>query len=446
MNVHTSNRAGQIRLFWVIVVISALLAGISLTGRADPYLEATVGRESVVGMSYFGMHFHRLVPGTNGKYFSTAWPNQLVGSIRLWDSITRWADIEPNGGRWNFERMDGYVEKATLHHATILYTLGSTPRWASSRPEEKCPYGLGCAAEPARMAYWEEYVRRVAQRYRGKIAAYELWNEPNFHDIPRDHDYPGFYTGSIAKMVEMARIARKVLDEVDPGAMLSTPGFVNGSDRLDLFLARGGKQYVQAVAYHFYSANSDQFASQVLEVRAIMKRHGLEGLPLWNTETGLEVYPPDQPLPPGAQRWTPTEAASRMAQFLVIGAAAGLERFYYYAWDNERSGMFSPAGVRQPAWDSYEKVQSWLLNATMLGCESMPPNGVRCKGERAGKRFLIVWADQDAIHAIPMPSGQRGVSAEKLFASSAQSITGPDRPFKLMLGSEPVRILLESKL
>jgi len=431
---------------WVgrLSVALALLSAICFAGNTDIYEQATAGQEPVIGAPYFGTHFHRIVPYPGDKALLTRWPEAKIGAVRLWDSGTLWADIAAQPGQWNYDRMDAYVELAAAHNAAVLYTLGGTPRWASARPDETCAYGLGCAAEPVKMAHWEEYVRRVAQRYRGRIAMYELWNEPSFSDIARDRGRPGFYTGDVANMVEMARIARKVLDEVDPGAILSTPGFVSGPDRLDLFLAAGGKQYIQAVAYHFYAVNAGEFVQRVLEVRAIMKRHGLEGLPLWNTETGLEVYPSDQPLPPGVQNQTPAQAASLMAQFLVLGAATGLERFYYYAWDNGLSGMFSPAGVRQPAWDAYEKVQSWLLGARMSGCAAMPPNGVRCQGELAGQRFLIVWADKEAMYHIPVPSGQRAVAVEKLLSAS-QPITETYRFPQMLLASEPVRILFESK-
>ncbi len=242
----------------------------------------------------------------------------------------------------------------------------------------------------------------------------------------------------------MARIARKVLDEVDPKAILTTPGFTGNTNQLELFLSSGGKQYIQAVAYHFYAVNTDQFARQVLEVRAIMQRQGLEKLPLWNTETGLEVYPSDHSLPPGAQGWSRTEAAARMAQFLVLGAAAGLERYYYYAWDNERSGMFSPAVARQPAWDGYGKIRSWLLGAVMRGCVSMAPNGVRCEGERGGQRFLIIWAEKEAMHAVSAPSGRQVIAVEKLFATSPEPVGVGQKVLKIRLGSEPVRILLKS--
>ena len=423
----------------------ALLVGGSTQADVanDPYARATSSYETAVASSYFGMHFHRLVLDAGERRALTLWPEHMVGSIRLWDSGTRWADIAPSAGQWKFERMDAYVEQATVHKAAILYVLGSTPRWASARQGEACPYGMGCSAEPVRMAHWEEYVRRVAQRYRGKISAYELWNEPFFSELKVQKGESDFFYGSVSTMVEMAKIARKVLDEIDPSAVLTTPGFTGNTNQLELFLSSGGREYVKVVAYHFYSNNADHFVRQVLEVRAIMKRQGLESMPLWNTETGLEVHPSDRPLPLGAQAWSRTEAAFRMAQFLIIGAAAGIERYYYYAWDNERSGMFSSLQIRQPAWDSYQKVKSWLLNATMLGCEPILPKGVGCWGERAGQRFLIVWAEEEAIHTIRLPAAQRVASVERLLTSSPNSSVVPTRSFKLMLGREPVRILLK---
>lgn len=430
------------RRFKLTVLTATIIICLFLTAHADPYADATVNRQSMVNKTYFGTHFHRLELNHGENKLLTKWPGPMVGSIRLWDSGTRWADILPKAGQWEFDRMDTFVGQAVANQATILYTLGSTPRWVSTRPDEKCPYGLGCASEPVRMAHWEEYVRRVVRRYRGRIFAYELWNEPNFSDIARDRGQSGFYTGSIAQMVEMARIARKVLDENDPDVVLSTPGFVNGSDRLDMFLAAGGKQYVQAIAYHFYSENSKYMANELVNVRQVMQRNGVGHLPLWNTETGVEVLGPNSP-PSGISANSQVEAAEKLAQYLILGASAGLQHYYQYAWDNERSGMISPTGVRQLAWDSYVKIQLWLIDAKMQGCVSIPPSGVRCQGERAGQRFLIVWAEKDGMHSIAVPLGQRAVSVENLFATSPQPISGHDRPPKLMLSNEPMQILLE---
>jgi hypothetical protein len=280
------------KLILVFSKVTLIILFVSLNSYADPFNDATANRKPVVNITYFGTHFYRLFLNAGENSLQTFWPESKIGAIRLWDSGTLWSEIATTPGEWKYDRMDFYVDQATSHNATILYTLGGTPRWASSRPNEKCSYGFGCAAEPVKMAHWEEYVRRIVRRYRGRIKAYELWNEPNFSDIPRDLNAQSFYTGNVANMIEMARIANKVIKENDPNAVLSTPGFVNGSDRLELFLASGGKRYVQAVSYHFYSENSERFASQIAEVRDVMKRQGVSYLPLWNTETGIEVNAP----------------------------------------------------------------------------------------------------------------------------------------------------------
>lgn len=427
---------------WRNILLLAVLMAFTQFARADVYLEATAGRGQEITPAYFGVHFHRLLVQPHEKAVRTQWPPLSFGTVRLWDSVTRWGDIAPRAGVWDFERLDFYVNAAAAHRATVLYTLGSTPRWASARPDEPCSYGQGCGAEPVRMGHWEEYVRRVAQRYGSRIAAYELWNEPGFSDIPRDRVSPGFYTGSIVQMVEMARVARKVLDGISPGARLCTPGFVNGPDRLDMFLAAGGKKHVQAVCYHFYSENSGHFARQVLEVQSIMKRHGVEKLPLWNTETGVDTLAKDDP-PSGIAARTREEAIARLSQMLILGAAAGLERFDYYAWDNDRSGMISRGGNRLPGYEAMQRLQSWLLGARLTACSSVG-EVVRCDGERGQGRFALAWANKADKRSIVVPQGWRITAIESLYGETTaiSSVPGPGVQ-TLPLSMVPVRLMLE---
>lgn len=431
---------------FLVILGWALLATSRSSAGADIFAEATAGHDRVITPAYFGTLFHRLVLDFDEKAVRTQWPSLTFGSVRFWDSGISWANVAPKPGQWNFDRMDVYVGEANTHNASALYTLGMTPSWASARPNERCPYGLGCAAEPVRLAHWEEYVRRVATRYKGLIEAFELWNEPYFSDLARDRIQPmAFFSGSLADMVEMARIARQVMDETSPGVILSTPGFVNGPDRLDMFLGAGGKTYVQAIAYHFYSDDADRFIRQVLDVREIMRRHGVEKMPLWNTELGVEVEPENSPLPPGVtQRLTRIEAAARMAQYLVLGAAAGLERFYYYAWDNGRSGMVTSHGERLPAYDAMAQVQSWLIGSRMKGCASPSRGVVSCRGEASQQAFLIAWASQPGEQSLRLPQGMKVGQVEALLSNS----TSPpayriEKGFiQINLRAEPVRIML----
>lgn len=435
----------MLRHIFFILSLALLATSRSACG-ADIFADATMGRDRVITPAYFGIHFHRLVLQPKEDAIRTQWPAMQFGSVRLWDAVTRWGDVAPKAGQWDFDRLDSYVSDAKAHDASVLYTLGSTPRWASARPDERCPYGLGCAAEPVRIAHWEEYVRRVAQRYQGLIGAYELWNEPYFSDIARDRVQPvGFFSGSIANMVEMARTARRVLDETNPGTILTTPGFVGEPERLDLFLGAGGKKYVQAVSFHMYSGGAEGFVRRVLEVREVMRRNGVENLPLWNTEQGIEVYPEGTPMPSYvSERLTRTEAAARMAQVLVLGAATGVERFYYYAWDNDHSGMVTRQGERLPAYAAMAQVQDWLIGARMQGCASPSRGVVNCRVVLGQKTFLIAWANQLGEYSLKLPDGMKPSKVETLLSAAPPLARQAQRGFvRIALGPELVRIALD---
>jgi len=424
--------------------------GIALWARqasalGDRGTEATDGSQAgppgqEISLEYFGTHFHRLMP-TAGES-ATQWVDGMVGSIRLWDSGTRWGDLAPRAGQWNFTRLDAYVEAAQRHGASALYTLGSTPRWVSKRPDEPGPYGPGCAAEPVNLWHWEEYVARVATRYRGRIHAFELWNEPTFSDLEADRRSPGFFTGGVADMVAMAAAARRVLDRIDPAAVLTTPGFVNGPHRLDLFLASGGAGSVQAVAYHLYARDTRQFVDQVRAVRDVCRQRGLEALPLWNTECGVE----DQPV----QRPEEVRAGGSMsefaegcltAQYLVLGAALSIQRFYYYAWDSDRSGMIDRNGRRRSRFFAMRQVQYWLLGARLGRPVSHGPSATLVHGASGAERFIVAWSEVAQAEDLPLPAGWSIASCDPLFERPG-SPTAWSGGCRVRLSSEPVRVNL----
>ena len=202
---------------------------------------------------------------------------------------------------------------------------------------------------------------------------------------------------------------------------------------------------MQAIAYHFYCRDADQFISQILEVRKIMRRHGVEALPLWSTESGFEAYPEGSPLPPGIKhRLTRKEAAAQMAQILVLGAQAGLERFYYYAWDNERSGMVSTRGERMPAYEAMTRIQTWLVGSRMKGCVSPSQGVVSCRVESGNKQTsLIAWASQPGEQTLKLPEGMQVKEVETLFTGTPASTHQIQRGrVRIALGLEPVRIKL----
>lgn len=435
-------------------VLDAVHAQTLQLARANP-ADRPAPALRTVSAQYFGTHIHRLQGTPIGEPGVTAWPQVPMGHLRLWDSGVAWLDVNPRPGRWDFRRLDVYVQTAEENGAALLYTLGLTPAWASARPAERCPYGVGCSAEPRDLSLWTDYVRTVAQRYGSRIQAYELWNEPNFSDIARDRGQPGFYTGSVATLVEMAGVARQVLDEVNPAARLCTPGFVNGPDRLELFLAAGGRQHVQAVCYHFYASHVGRMAEELREVRAIMARQGVAHLPLWNTETGVELHRPGDP-PSGLAGETVEEIAARIAQLMIYGASVGIERFYQYAWDSERSGMFHPDGQPRPALAALATLSEWLEGTQVERCRRLSLRGaalVSCVGQRGPERFVWLWMDDASRPTLArqqLPGmlglqGLRGVREVVPLFGPAEDLEALETAWaagQLPLGRTPLRLTL----
>ena len=187
---------------WVVLILLMAIFTVVVTSKMSAQFSsplALTASKQTIPASLFGMHV---------QHSDKTWPNLAFHGWRLWDSDVTWGYLEPQAGVWKFERLDRYVALAATKKVEILLTLGQTPRWASARPDDESPYeNPGWPAEPARLKDWRNYVRTVATRYQGKIHHYEIWNEP---------DLKQFYTGSVDKMVELAREAYTIIKQVDP--------------------------------------------------------------------------------------------------------------------------------------------------------------------------------------------------------------------------------------
>lgn len=319
-----------------------------------------------VPLEFFGLHIHRADQGT-------AWPDVPFGSWRLWDANVAWPNLEPIAGKWDFSRLDKYVTMAEQHGVSILMPLGLSPTWASARPNEPSSYKPGNAAEPRDIELWRNYVRTVASRYKGRILTYEIWNEPNI---------PKFFSGNVEMLVKLAQIAREELRKVDPDIQLVSPGVTTGAknhlDYFDKFLASGGAALVDVIGYHMYIQDQEPEAliPLVQKIRGVMKKHGVASLPLWNTESGLWIEnsdgtPDHQMVAKGGWRKLERgqEAGSFLQRTFLLARAQGIERFYWYAWDNLALGLIEPTTKKlKLAAGKWRSTAGSLLGATQVSC------------------------------------------------------------------------------
>jgi hypothetical protein len=340
--------------------------------------------------SLFGMHIHYVVvPNRTGQV--TAWPSVPVPEWRLWDARVTWPDLEPSKGEWRFEGLDRSVALAEKHHTDVLLTLGLTPRWASARPQEPSGYAAGYAAEPKDVEDWRIFVRTVATRYKGRIHAYEIWNEPNVKK---------FWTGSIDQLVELTREASIIIHRIDPQAIVVSPpatGFP-GIKWLPEFLSKGASQYVDVIGYHFYLTPKPPEATLQLvdAIKKVMAESGVQDKPLWDTEAGW--------LPPA--QIAPELGAAYLARSYIVLWADGVQRFYWYAWDNHTSVALQTteqdSQTLTPAGQALGTIQQWLVGARMDWCKTDPEQTWQCQLSRDGISEWIVW-NPDGTESFALP-------------------------------------------
>lgn len=389
----------------------SLLAGLALALAAASTHAVTLTRNIVVPPEHFGLHIHRYATTYPGTSITTPWPSTPFGAWRLWDAYTRWADLEPAQNQWNWTKLDAYVDAAAAKGVEVTLVLGSTPRWASARPDERCPYGLGCAAEPTNFADWDDYVRTVAQRYAGRIRHYELWNEPQFLENETVPESGAFYSGYASTLVELGRRARDIIHSVDPQAKLLAPA-TTSHWRYQTFLKAGGGAVTDIVSYHFYNAYPEQLPYLLHNVRQWMAWASLSDRPLWGTEVGYRIGGPDGK----GGTLSETGTAAYLSRAYLLGAAGNLARMHWYSWDGGALGLTTNFGATLNApGRAFATTRRWLVGATLQNCANDPNDGARwtCPLTRAGRKAWVMWRT-DAVKAWRPPSSWKVVALEPL--------------------------------
>lgn len=352
------------------------------------------------------------------------WPQVDFGAFRTWDSGDIWAHIEPERGVYHWADLDRDVQQAVAHHTQFMLTLGQTPLWASSNPQKPSVYGNGLGMPPKDIRDWKAFVRAVSTRYKGRIQAYEVWNEPD----------QNFYTGTPAQLALLEVATAEVVRQADPAALVVAPAVSGGNSATALawyddYLRAGGGRAADVIAYHLYTDPAETDIQAVAAFRELLKAHGLEQKPVWNTESGLE-----------RAGHTEEQGAAFVAREHILDWALGLNRFYFYAYDNEAYfGLDKSIGPVRDAADlgptglAYRQVQGWLLGAQMLSCASDAQGTWTCALRRPnGARTWIVW-NTNGPRSFAVPAAWHIENSRDLIGGSAPVSSGT-----VKVGIQPV--------
>jgi hypothetical protein len=332
-----------------------------------------------------------------GQHLMWEWnltPAFPVHAMRLWTSNTDWCEIDSgtSSGQYNFGQLDALLGQASRLGADVEFTIGTTPTWAAtgSYPQasvvDQCDWGGKGAQPPANESYWTNFVTALVTHAKGKIKAYELWNEV---------DYPPSWAGSVAQMVQMSVDASAIIHRIDPSALVLSPSITatqEGYTWLAQYLSSLPTGTLNGIAIHSYTAGAwpEQYLPQELSAvrAAIPQQYGK--LPIWSTEGGW-----------GLNSWFSSpgdDTAAFVARYDLMMLNLGVARSYWYAYENSQYGTLWDGAQLTPAGVASGTIEKWLTGATFGGCSSSDNNLWTCNlTTSTGKKARIVWATSWAV-------------------------------------------------
>ena len=264
------------------------------------------------------------------------------------DAIDAWA------------KYDHIVELAVRYDVNIIARLGTPPAW--SQPPELA----GTFAPPADVQDFVNYARAVAERYRGRVRHFQVWNEPNlgheWGDQPVD---PVAYTEMLCRTYD-------ALKAVDPeivvisGAIAPTidlSGYnLNGFVYLQrMYDAGAGACFdvLGAQGYGLFSGPTDRRmhittvnVNYPLWLRDLMVANGDAHKPIWIGEMAWNPVPTESEVPDIVARLAYGQVTDEQAARYAVEAYARAEAEWPFV------GVICYWYFKRP--DDSERGQSWF--------------------------------------------------------------------------------------
>ncbi len=351
----------------------------------------------------------------------------------------RWRDLEPERGRFA-EATTTYDTSADIqaqHGLKILQVFHGTPAWAVEDGETRGRY-------PADLRHAYRFCRAMAQRYRGRLQAWEPWNEANVAT------FGGHTADEMCSYQKAAYLGFKAGDsEVIVCWNVSTA--VPTMLHTNLVLANETWPYFETYNTHTYDwpDSYERLWKPVHEAAC--------GRPIWVTESdrGLQYVGPE----PWCElsREGERQKAEFMAQSYASSLFAGADRHFhfilgnYYEGSKVQFGLLRLDQTPRPSYVALAAIGRFLAGAKCLGRWNLEgkPNAhiyaFRAEPDGRACDVLVAWAER------PGDWSQRGqttiewnlphlVSVEGVYDYLGRSLSR-DVPERLQ--SAPIFVLLQ---
>lgn len=201
-----------------------------------------------------------------------------------------WRAFEETGkgaiATWYVNRADSIVNMARARNLEVLITLLDTPSWANGGQAKNVP--------PNEPQDYADFAGWLANHFKGKVSAYEVWNEPNLS---------GFWsTEDATSYAALVRAAYAAVKSSDPAAIV-VAGVTsqNDTDWLARMYAAGVVGFYDVLSVHAYQGPANDAPEipdtgqwwrmdHVKAVHELMVQYGDATKPIWATEFGWSTH------------------------------------------------------------------------------------------------------------------------------------------------------------
>jgi hypothetical protein len=377
----------------------------------------------LVAFAQIGTNFFGLVISNSNN---ASWPNDVVQpltvkTVRLWDSNTRWDELEISPGNYAWGPLDRMIIASEWNNQSVLYTFGGVPSFISSNPNDaECGESNGICDPPTDLnpdgsgsdATFKAFVTALMVHTGAQITYFEVWNEVNNQQ---------FWRGTAAQAVRMAHDARTIIKTYNPYAIVLSPStcacnntsFTAGEytntnvqnamayylkARANIPSSPTGASLADGISIHPYVGSSppESIVSSIAGTFLVMKNARVSSLPLIITEDswGPNTDVPGCSASPPFTRTCLDTASAYVARTLAIAASSGVSAYYWYAWGNNTHGTLynTNTGMLYETGLAFAQVHAWLKAATATAPCSTSGTVYTCELTWPGQyKGLLVW-------------------------------------------------------
>ncbi len=276
-------------------------------------------------------------------------------------TIVPWSVLEPGGpGQISPTALvftDRLMSDAAAAGIRVIMAADSSPCWASSAPASllrKCrlgAFGKTNAWPPLNPSTYATFVAYLAQRYGTRLAAIEIWNEP-------DQTNEDYFAGpeKPQRYAAILRAAYRAIKHANPDVAVLAGSLVgyNGVFLRALYAA-GIKGYYDGLAVHFYTLT----LASLRQFREVQLANG-DTKPLWLDEFGwsscwprYKIQQEQACVTPKVQAANITNMFRSLARTPYIAAEA---LYQLQGSGSEDFGVLNEKGARKPSFAALSRV------------------------------------------------------------------------------------------